>query len=251
MVAFAGLIVVAVCVSLGLWQMQRLHTRRALNDELLSRHKLPILALATTSLRDGDGRGDPAAYRRVTVTGRYDVEHEVILRSRSLNGNGGNHVLTPLRGDRGDRGEQGLAILVDRGWVPLDHDMPPVRDATPPSTAVTITGVLVPSEPKPIAFGPSDPKTGTLHTIGRIDMSRLRAQIPYPIAPMYLALEEQDPSQGGTLPVIAGLPAPGEGPHFAYAVQWFLFAAVGLVTTVVLIRSERRAPSRKDADHAG
>lgn len=174
------------------------------------------------------------AYRRARAIGVYDRANEVLLRARSLRGRAGNHVLTPLRL------ADGRAIVVDRGWIPIEIVRPGDARATAPSGEVTVTGILQPSDPKPIAFGPRDPPAGRLTTIGRIDLERLAKQIPYPIQPLALALEQQQPPPTD-LPHAAGLPAPGEGPHLAYAVQWFLFAAVALITTTVLIRREPRA----------
>lgn len=229
---------VATCASLGAWQLNRLADRRALNDRLIAREALPVAEAATLEMRGG--RADPAAYRRVRATGVFDVSQEVVLRARPLNGRPGNHVLTPLR--LGD----GSAIVVNRGWVPLRMDEPGAAEAAPPASQVTVTGILVPSEPAPVVFGPRDPATGRLATIGRIDLERLRAQIPYSIAPLAIAMESQQPSHAA-LPEPAGRPPPGEGPHLAYAVQWFIFAVIALVTTALLMRREREAAASPSA----
>ncbi|GAC1418727.1 MAG: SURF1 family protein [Actinomycetota bacterium] len=229
---FAGTaIVVVVCLMLGFWQLRRLHDRRTLNEALRTHHRLAVVEMDRVELRGG--RADFYAYRRAHASGRYDISHEVVLRARSLNGQAGNHVLTPLRL------EDGTGVIVDRGWVPIDHESPPVSDALPPSGVVSITGALVPTEPKQILFGPSDPPRGPLRTIGRINVPRLAKQIPYRIRPLYLVLEQQSPSQPSMLPVKAGLPEPGDGPHLAYAVQWFLFAVVAAVTAFFLARREK------------
>lgn len=238
-----GGVVVAVCVALGLWQLQRLSDRRALNDRLIAREALPVAEVATLTPLDG-GRGDPAAYRRVRTTGVYDPANEVVLRARSLNGRAGNHLLTPLTLAGGD------AIIVDRGWIPLTIDRPGAAQTAPPAGEVTVTGILVPTEPKPIVFGPRDPPAGRLTTIGRIDLERLAQQMPYAIEPLAIAMEQQRPAQTD-LPHPAGRPPPGEGPHLAYAVQWFIFAAIALITTTLLMRRERAAGSARVESERG
>lgn len=236
MLAVAGGVVVLTCVALGFWQLNRLSDRRADNTRLLTRVAQPVVDVSDLASLQG-GRDDPAAYRRVRATGTYDVANEVLLRARSLRGRAGNHVLTPLRL------ASGRSIVVDRGWIPIAKTRPADPEFAPPTGQVTVTGILQPSDPKPIAVGPRDPPTGRLQTIGRIDLERLAPQIPYPIEPLAIALEEQIPAQTD-LPKAAGLPAPGEGPHFAYAVQWFLFALIALITTVLLIRREPAAARR-------
>lgn len=233
--ALAAAVVVAGCAGLGIWQLRRLADRREANRVLLERRALPVVALDAAPAPTG-GRADSLAYRRARASGEYDTANEVLLRARSLDGRAGNHVLTPLRLP------SGRAIVVDRGWVPLAANRPPVAEAPPPKGRVTVTGILAPSEPKPRIFGPRDPPSGRLSTIGRIDLDRLARQIPYPVEPLYLALEEQQPPQPGSLPAVAGLPPPGEGPHLAYAVQWFVFGAIAGATAILLLRAERRYP---------
>ena len=64
---------------------------------------------------------DAPALRHVTATGEYDPTHEIrSCRAAARTRTPGNHVLTPLVLGRRDR-----AVIVDRGWVPLEtHDAP-------------------------------------------------------------------------------------------------------------------------------
>ena len=39
------------------------------------------------------------------------------------------------------------------------------------------------------AFGPSDPGEGVLTELARVDIARLRQQLPYPVLPAYLELD--------------------------------------------------------------
>jgi len=60
----------------------------------------------------------------------------------------------------------------------------------------------------------------------------------------------QPEQQGGLQPI--QLPELSEGPHFWYAVQWFMFTAVAVAGIVVFIRSDLRArrEEREDAAEA-
>ena len=49
------------------------------------------------------------------------------------------------------------------------------------------------------------------------------------------------PQSGGFVPV--ELPEINEGPHFWYAVQWFMFTGIGVAGIVVFIRADLR-PAR-------
>ena len=60
----------------------------------------------------------------------------------------------------------------------------------------------------------------------------------------------QPEQQGGFQPI--RLPDLSEGPHFWYAVQWFMFTAIGVAGIVVFIRGDLRArrEEREDAVEA-
>ena len=109
LMALAGAFLVAgVCVRLGIWQLDRLHQRRAHNalvaaararPELEIREGLP---LPIDSLRD----------RTLRARGAYDYARERLWHGRTYEGIPGVDFITPLRLP------DGTAVLVDRGWAP-------------------------------------------------------------------------------------------------------------------------------------
>jgi cytochrome oxidase assembly protein ShyY1 len=46
-------------------------------------------------------------------------------------------------------------------------------------------------------------------------------------------------------------PTPDAGPHLSYAIQWFLFACIGIGGFVVLMRAESRLRREDEAAQAG
>ena len=224
-------IAVVTMVELGFWQLRRLHSVRAENARI--RTTLNLSAVPIDSVLGPGHDQAAAAYRRVTVTGRYDRVSEIELANRSFEGTPGSHLLTPLRP------ASGIAVVVDRGWVPLDASPAQLESARPPLFAdATVVGVLFPSEKKTV-FAPTIAPTGRLTTIARVDVPRIGKQLAYPVLPLYLRLEKQTPAQG-ELPVPPGLPDLSEGPHFSYAVQWFIFASLAAVTYIALLRKQLR-----------
>lgn len=227
------LVIVAVCLAMAMWQMGRLEDRRAENDRLTARQKLPAEDLQ--SLLAGAGAGtrevEAAAFRHTKARGTFDTSEQVILQSRSFDGRQGNHLLTPLVLESGE------ALLVDRGWVPLPTDDEVLAQAAPPAGPVTVDGVLLPTEKKAL-LGVSDPPPGDVTATPRVDLDRLAGQLPYPLHPVYLRLQSQQPPNAGELPRPVPIPEPSDGPHMEYAVQWFLFAATALVIYLGLIRRD-------------
>ena len=232
------LTVVVLFVNLGLWQLDRHRWRVGVNADIAAGLAQPPVPLAEL------GEGD-RAYRRVTVAGRYVPDADVLLSPRNERGPG-HHVLTPLRLE-----DASVALVVDRGWVPYRFDVPPVPGAEVPDGVVELSGVLLPAtEVDAKAFRDEE---------GRV--LRVQAVDPAVVAPalgdgliadVFLLLREQRPAPG-SLPVPGPLPERDAGPHLSYAVQWFLFAAVGVAGYPLLLRRTVRDaadPSGENADAA-
>jgi surfeit locus 1 family protein len=232
------LLTVVTFASLGFWQLERLDSRRDYNalldgrmaQESVNLHTLPPEAATEHS------------YRRVSVTGTYRHDDEVLLSTRSQDGRPGHHVLTPLEAE-------GLVVVVDRGWVPLDLDEPPIADATPPAGEVTVDGVLHPSQEARRAgtFGGED---GALQFVTDVDLSLLSEALGTDLYPLYVLAGAQEPGQAGALPLPAASPPLTEGSHLSYAMQWFLFTGVVLVGYPMLLRRSYldQRPAEEDGE---
>lgn len=232
-------VLVAAFVALGLWQLaRRSESSRATAERAAALAAPPV---GPTDLADAD-----LAYRHFEGVGVYDVGNELLLRNRTRGFTNGNHVLTPLIFDDADDNSPGLALIVDRGWVPLEMEDVPVADAAPPDGPVAVSGLLMPAE-RPRGIGPRDPASGPLTKVFRVDTDRIAVHAGYPVANVYLVLYEQDPAQGGDLPDAGDLHSVQVGgpPHLSYAIQWFSFAIITSVGYVVLLR--RRAASTTSA----
>lgn len=222
------LVIVATFIGLGMWQMERHAERTALNLEGSARI---ALAPADFDTLLGSVPLEELEFRRVTVSGAYMPEDEVLVRSQVYLGTAGFHVVTPLAT------EDGRGVLVNRGWVPFTLDSVPVTQAPPPEGVVVVEGWIQASQRRPA--GGAVEGEGRLAIVNRIDVDRLREQSPLDLAPVYVVAT----GERGVLPEPLRQPAfDDNGPHLAYAVQWFGFALVGLVGYFFLAR---RALSRR------
>jgi cytochrome oxidase assembly protein ShyY1 len=220
---------VAGCLVAGVWQLTRLADRKAFNAALVARGDLPVADIAAVL----DDDGEQAAYRRVTARGTYDPVRELVLLSRSYRGLSGHHAVTPLVL------EDGRVVLVDRGWVPLIMDEPPLTEAPPPRGPVVVRGVLQPSVERG-RFGPQETGDGPRAQVFRIDVDLLAPRFTEEVVPLWMHLEAQDPPTLSEYPVILEPPELSEGAHLAYAIQWFLFATAATITAVAAARARRR-----------
>ena len=229
----AHVIVVALAIlfiNLGFWQLRRLEERKLENTVGESRFEAEPVELGLLLEASGDDT-ESLEFRRATTTGVFQPDDEVLIRSQVHQGVAGFHVITPLLGEGAN------AVLINRGWVPLDADQVPVKAAPPPDGTVTVTGWVRPTQTRG-ALGPSDPDEGRLVTMSRVDIDRIQQQVPYELDPVYLSqLDDLD----GDLPIPAPSPSfDDEGPHLAYAIQWFSFALIGLVGYFFLLRRAAR-----------
>lgn len=231
-------VTVVAFVALGFWQLDRLEQRRAYNALVDGRAAAEPASLdELLALPPGE-----AAYRPVRLTGSYDPAGEILLSLRSRDGRAGHHVLTPLRV------AGGRTVVVDRGWVPMEWDDPPLARAAPPEGTVEVRGVAQPGRQARRA-GRFDGGQGPLQFVSEVDLERIAAALGEPVAPVYVVARSQRPA-GGEYPVPAEPPPLGEGNHLSYAVQWFLFAGVVAAGYPLLLRRTAREQGRRAREPA-
>ncbi len=224
----------------GFWQLRRLDERRTSNALVTARTIAEPVPLAQALAADPAVHdAEAVAYRRVTVTGTYQVDDQVLISNRTNGGSPGFWVVTPIRQ------ADGSEVLVNRGWIPLpygDGGSPAVYQ--PPSGQVTVTGIVRPTQVTE-GLEVADPADGRLTTMIRVDVPRLAKQISAPLVPVYVDLGQQVPPQPAGIPAPVPAPPLDEGSHFSYACQWFLFATLTCIVYPLLLR---RTARHKEAD---
>jgi cytochrome oxidase assembly protein ShyY1 len=239
-VIFAG-----ACVLLGRWQLHRFQDKHA-KAELVSRnHAAPpvplqqLLATPDSALRPGD------RYRAVRAQGTYDAEGTRLVRNRPHRGDAadasfGYEIVVPLVLP------DGSALLVDRGWVPngtsgsAPGGRPDVVPA-PPAGTVTVTVRLRASEPP----RGRDLPAGQL---GSLSVPQIARSTGHRVYQAYGALVSETPTTpDAPAPVDPVRPDGGEGINASYAVQWAVFALLGLGFPIWVIRRRRDAAAENAA----
>lgn len=230
-----ALLVVVVCVAfvrLGLWQLDRLDQRHALNR--LVEVNVDARPAPVADVLGVGGRPEPGdEWRPVRAVGRYDATRQVLLRNRPSEGRPGYHVVVPLVT------AEGTALLVDRGWAPSAGTAGTRADVpAPPAGEVTVTGRVRLGEAL-VDDAELERSEQPQPSVARLDPERLAAGLPYPAYAGYVDVVEETPPPARPL-VAQAPPALGEGPHLAYALQWFLFALVAVGGYALLLWRESR-----------
>lgn len=233
-------ILIVVLVSLGFWQRSRYY------EELAKQQDLEAAAAALpVPLDDVVEPGTPlhgvpadAPYTRVEISGTYDVDNEVLINNRSLEGSPGAWVLTPLVPESDGDGGDVAAVAIVRGWVPLSvaEDGVPVSDARPPTGPVTVAGVVQLTQERG-SIGPIDPAHGHLDELARVDLERLSEQLPYDLAPVWVLSDDGGATGTGDLPLRVSLQPGDPSQNFSYMFQWWIFAAIAIIGYPLIIRS--------------
>lgn len=216
LLVFAG---TALCIRLGIWQLDRLEQRRAFNSQVESMRAAELLDLNQNIPVDISSM----EWRAVTLTGEYDVENQVALRNQYNGAQYGYHLITPLLFN-------GWAVLVDRGWIPADGNSAPADWSKYDEPGqVTVTGQIRLGQDKPAFGGVADAEIGLdnarLDVWNNLNVARISEQSPYPLLSVYV---QPNPDENNSEPPIKSQPIVEltEGPHFGYALQWFVFATI-------------------------
>jgi surfeit locus 1 family protein len=122
----------ALLLSLGVWQIDRLHQKEALIASVQAGFAAPPIGLAE-ALKTGAAQSE---YRHVRLSGHFLHDREQYLFAQGPGSAPGVHVITPLVQQNSE------AVLVDRGFVPDKLRDPLPRKAGQTEGEVTMTGVL-------------------------------------------------------------------------------------------------------------
>ncbi|MFI9080289.1 SURF1 family protein [Streptomyces sioyaensis] len=243
-VTLVALLLIPVMIKLGFWQLHR-HQHKVAQNQLIGRN-LAARPVPVTELT-APGRTLPRhdMWRRVTATGTFDTAHEVVVRQRTAADEQsiGYYVLSPLVLGNGQ------AVLVNRGWISAGNDLTKFPDVpAAPKGKVTVTGRIMADETTAFS-GIKDTKGLPPRQIMLINSKEQAKRVGRPTLGGYIEQTGPKPAGGTPEPV----PEPDHesiGPHMAYAVQWWLFAAAVPVGWIVLVRRERRDRAEAAAKEA-
>lgn len=200
------------------WQFGRNSERSAQNDAIqqsLSASPRPLNSV----LPPGVAPSTRTEWSRVTITGTYLPEGEVVARLRTVQGQPAFEVLTPMRTT------DDQVVLIDRGYLG-----PGDRMSVPPYTAAPAGTVQVEARVRQDETDPknrdafADSSTGGKLQSYVVDSRVVARSSGLPIRSGYFQLEQNQPGVLNALP----LPQLDSGPFFSYALQWIAFGVMAL-----------------------
>ena len=200
--------------TLGSWQLNRAHQKEALQASFDGAADLPALGIRV----DTPAPEDERSTRRGSARGAFDPARQILLDNQPRDHVPGYRVWTPLRLP------EGAWLIVDRGWVAADPDrsrLPVIEVSAEPRE---VSGFWRPL-PRPGLRLASDPCSET--RFPRVASYPTREQLACvlgaPVADGVLLLDAQAPD-GYVREWTQPNPVP-PARHYAYAAQWYAFAA--------------------------
>jgi surfeit locus 1 family protein len=209
--------IVALSLSLGLWQMERRAWKRDILDRIATNQAAAPLTLEELL------KGDPLRfeYGRVKVSGTFLHDKEFYLAARSLKSKVGMQVVTPLRADNG------AIVLFDRGWIPSEKKEPAKRAEGQLPGKVELTGVVRRSQIKRQFAPDNDPARNFWFHVDVPVMRQMAGGQPDPKLDSFFLDADATPNPGG-IPIGGQTRLVIPNDHLQYAITWFLIALAGV-----------------------
>jgi surfeit locus 1 family protein len=218
----------AILVGLGVWQLQRKHWKDGLVDSMTARFNAAPVDLPAQEKWPGM-TVENSEFLRVRIDADFLPARDAyayIAGSALRNDikSPGYFVFRPAKLP------DGRVVVVNRGYVPLDHTEPS------PAGRVTLTGYLRWPEPASMFVSSSDSSGETWFVRDQRAMAAARGWGE--VAPFYI--DQEAPVPVGGLPRPAKLQVTLRNDHLGYALTWFGLAAVLAVVFASWLFSRRR-----------
>lgn len=186
-----------------------------------------------------DGNGaiiDDQEWMRVTATGQFVTDKEVLLRMRPVSSTPVYQSLTPFRLDSGQ------IVLINRGWEPTSPgDVPEVP--APPTGEITITGHARYNEVYPATAPMFDHGYEQVYGINTDQISEITG---LNLGQDFLQLTENSDGVVNAMP----LPSLDRGNHLSYGLQWIAFGVMAPLGLGYFVYSEIRERKRAREEEA-
>ncbi|MEY3289337.1 MAG: hypothetical protein RLZZ419_1579 [Pseudomonadota bacterium] len=202
-------------IALGMWQLGRSEEKKVfLEQQEQGLASAEVIQLSTAI----DGDVDALRYKKVQVSGHYDQAHQFLIDNQISAGKAGYFVLTPfiLEGET-------AAVLVNRGWVPLNKARSVLPDIQIKSQQASIKGRInhFPAVGIKLA-GAEIPTEGWPSVLQVVDSQILAKKLGYSLFPFQVELNKDLPEGFGREWQTTTIMLPEQ--HTAYAIQWFALA---------------------------
>lgn len=227
-----AVVLLFACIQGAMWQYDRHQSRHEKNSLITAN-------VSKATMNEGQlisSADSERAWRKLSLTGSFIPEKEILLRNRYHEGKYGFGVITLFRS------EQNNLYWVDRGWVIAGKD----ALTAPITKPVTDEKVQIVSRVR--IENIEDRVSGSVFAVpsgeNSKQLQKWNATESVTTSDVYLDLiSSSNPQFNPDVP--AQLPTISDGPHLAYSLQWLIFGLLVILALFLVIREERRAQAEK------
>ena len=226
----------AILLSLGTWQVQRLHWKEQLLADMMQRRSAPPVTVP--EIEALNAQGEDIEYRTMTATGTFDHERERHFFA-THEGKTGFYVYTPLML------ADGRALLVNRGFVPYEMKDPALRLEGQLTGEVMLTGYARGElQEKPSAIVPDNDLAKNVFYWKDLSVMASSAGLDAGgVMPFFMDADASQANPGGW-PQGGVTQFALTNNHLQYAVTWYGLAGA-LVVVVAGVMWRRKYPATR------
>ncbi|MEG8036309.1 SURF1 family protein [Sphingomonas sp. LR61] len=227
-----------VCALFGMWQWDRRNEAVRQNEQVAQNYDHTPVPL-DQALPTASSWQDEQEWLRVSVTGRYDIDAQLLVRNRVHNGQPGFEVLTPWSPTTAARSSSTAA------------GSPPATRRTPPTTCPLPRRARSRRSSGCSRASPGSPAVPTPHTdqVQSVTLADVAKKVDTPIwTGAYGELASESPAPTEARPLGWERPTADTGLHLSYFIQWFLFAAGGFGFLAYVMVQEYRNLNQDDPE---
>ncbi len=229
----AFVVALAILLSLGTWQLQRLYWKEQLLSDMAARRIAAPVSLA--DIEAMAARGEDIEYSPVTVSGVFANNKERHFFA-TWRGQTGYHVYTPLQL------ADGRFLFVNRGFTPFEAKEPEMRKQGQLTGLQSVTGLArARLAEKPSSIVPDNDLSKNIFYWKDLDAMAATTGIPADrLVPFFVDAGDAPNPKGLPIGAVTQFDLPNN--HLQYAVTWYGLAAalVGVGLFAVLRRKTAR-----------
>jgi surfeit locus 1 family protein len=219
------IVLLAVMVNLGFWQLRRFHAKQQLLQHYQQRiHLKPLTWNQFLSVKE-------KRFYRVTVQGHYLNQKTFLLDHQRYNKQLGYDVITAFQMLHEEK-----ALLVNRGWVPRGNkrrDKPKIKTV---NGNQVIEGYIIEPDKKGFILGKNIENQAWPKRIQQLRLSDV-SQVTHLTFYPYILRLSPDVQNGFVRKWKLTTQKPAK--HLGYAIQWFAMSFVLLVLYLLLFRRKK------------
>jgi len=212
---------VILCIYLAFWQIDR-----GKEKDIIFQSYMKNISSDPIEISDSDFT--PVDFTKVILRGRFSASNQFLLDNKVHNKKAGYDVITPLEVD--DK-----TVLINRGWVDNNSrtKLPNIELASEYSEVIGYVYYYK----KPYTLSDDNSDSGWPRLLQTLDTNVIASILDRKVEPYLIVMSE---NQENSLQIRNIFKKNDKLKHYMYAGQWFIFATIGTILIIVLLKRSKQ-----------